>query len=86
MRDDYRVVRRFWAEVEGWSEADLAEVDAGIKADVAGGDAKLIGCWADWLAGLAGEIRANVARMRAMEEQMRKQARQDREAKERKAA
>ena len=81
LRVDYRLVRRWWRESEGWSEADLADADAAIKAAVDGGDAELIGCWANWLAGIAKEIRDMSARVRAMEERMEEEARQSREGK-----
>lgn len=85
MRDDYRLVRRWWAESDGWSEADLVEADVAVKAAVDSGDVELITCWANWLAGIAGGIRANVARVRSMEEQMREQAKKERAAREGKA-
>ena len=85
MRDDYRLVRRWWAEADGWSEADLVEADVMVKAAVDSGDVELITCWANWLAGIAEGIRASVARVRAMEDRMREQAKKEREAKEGKA-
>lgn len=75
MRADYRLVRRWWRESEGWSESDLAEADASIKAEVDGGDVELIACWANWLAGLAKEIRDLSDRVRAMEARMKAEAR-----------
>lgn len=74
LRADYKQVRRWWRESEGWSEADLADADDGIKAAVDSGDVELIGCWANWLAGIAKEIRDFSARVRAMEAVMRQQA------------
>ena len=81
MREDYRLVRRWWRERDGWSETDLVEADAGVKAAVDGGDIELIACWANWLAGLAKEIRDMTARVRAMEARMKEEARQSREGK-----
>ena len=81
MRADYRLVRKWWRESEGWSEADLVEADECVKAAVDGGDAELIGCWANWLAGIANGIRDTSARVRAMEARMKEEARQSREGK-----
>ena len=81
MRADYRLVRRWWRESEGWSESDLVEADDAVKAAVDGGDIELIACWANWLAGLAKEIRDMTARVRAMEARMKEEARQAREGK-----
>lgn len=81
MREDYRLVRRWWRERDGWSEADLVEADVAVKAAVDGGDLELITCWANWLAGLAKEIRDMAARVRAMEARMKEEARQARERK-----
>ena len=58
MRDDYRLVRGWWRAYDGWSEADLDEADAMIKAAVDGGDEGIITCWANWLANLARDFRA----------------------------
>lgn len=74
LRADYKLVRRWWRESEGWSDADLAEADAGIKAAVDGGDVELLGCWANWLAGIAKERRDFTAQVQAMEARMRQQA------------
>lgn len=83
LRADYKLVRRWWRESEGWSETDLAEADAGIKAAVDGGDAELVGCWANWLAGMAKELRDFSARVIATEARVREEAKQ---ARQRKAA
>jgi hypothetical protein len=48
---------------------------------VDGGDAELIGCWANWLAGIAKGIRDTSARVRAMEARMKEEARQSQEGK-----
>lgn len=74
IRADYKLVRRWWRESDGWSEADLAEADEGIKTAVDGGDAELIGCWANWLAAKAKEIREEAARVRSMESRVKEQA------------
>lgn len=79
MRADYRLVRRRWREADGWSEADLQEADDAVKAAVDGGDGELIACWANWLAGLAKEIRDTTARVRAMEARMKEEARKRQE-------
>ncbi len=71
MRADYRVVRKWWRESEGWTEAELQEADAGVKAAVDGCDEALVRCWAGWLASLANEIREASKRVRVMEAAMR---------------
>lgn len=81
MRADYRLVRKWWRERDDWSEADLLDADAAVKAAVDGGDVELITCWANWLAGLAKEIRDMAARVKAMEARMKEEARQSREGK-----
>jgi len=57
MRADYRLVRKWWMERDGWLAADLAEADMAVKAAVEGGDEEMIACWADWLAVIAAGIR-----------------------------
>lgn len=80
MRADYVLVRRWWKDADGWTEAELAEADRGIKAVVARNDTELIACWASWLAGLAEEIRRFESRVRAAEGRMRQQAAAERRA------
>lgn len=71
MRTDYVLVRRWWKESEGWTEAELDEADRGVKAAVDSGDAERIALWANWLAGLAEEIRRFTSMVRAAEDRMR---------------
>lgn len=58
MRNNYRLVRYWWRAYDDWSDADLSEADAMIKAAVDGGDEGIITCWANWLANLARDFRA----------------------------
>lgn len=74
MRTDYVLVRRWWKEAEGWTEAELAEADAGITAVVGRNDTELIDCWAVWLASEAERIRRFESMVRAAENRMRVQA------------
>lgn len=71
MRADYVLVRRWWKEAEGWTEAELAEADRGVKAAVDSNDAERIALWANWLAGLAEEVRRFTSMVRSAEERMR---------------
>lgn len=71
MRTDYRLVRKWWRESEGWSAADLVEADECVRAAVNGGDAELIGCWAKWLAEKAAVAREAAERCRAAEQRIR---------------
>jgi hypothetical protein len=71
MRADYTLVRRWWKDAEGWTEADLAEADRGVRSVVERKDAELIACWAGWLAGLAEEIRRFESTVHAAEGRMR---------------
>lgn len=57
MRADYVTARRWWRDADGWSEADLADADRGVKAAVDKGDQEIIACWANWLASIAEEVR-----------------------------
>lgn len=80
MRADYVLVRRWWKEAEGWTEADLAEADRGVKAAVDSNDAERIALWANWLAGLAEDIRRFTSMVRAAEDRMRAAAAAERKA------
>lgn len=80
MRADYVLVRRWWKEAEGWTEADLAEADRGVKAAVDSKDAERIALWANWLAGLAEDIRRFTSMVRAAEDRMRAAAAAERKA------
>lgn len=80
MRADYVLVRRWWKESEGWTEADLSEADRGVKAAVDSGDAERIALWANWLAGLAEEIRRFTSMVRTAEDRMRAAAAAERKA------
>lgn len=80
MRADYVLVRRWWKEAEGWSEADLAEADRGVRRVVERKDAELIACWSAWLAKLAEEIRRFESMVRGAEARMRGPAEAQRKA------
>ena len=71
MRADYRLVRSWWRESDGWSDADVSEADAAIKAAVDRGDEGLIACWSVWLAARANEIREFSALVRDIEAKAR---------------
>ncbi len=72
MRADFRDAGRFMA----WDEADKREIGAAIKA--AAGDTEATALWAAWLADLAGEWRAGVARVRSAEEGIKADAERQR--------
>lgn len=80
MRADYVLVRRWWKDAEGWTEADLAEADRGVRTVVERKDTVLIACWAGWLAGLAEEIRRFESTVRDAEGRMRELAEAERRA------
>lgn len=80
MRADYVLVRRWWKEAEGWAEAELAEADRGVKAAVDSKDTERIALWANWLAGLAEDIRRFTSMVRAAEDRMRAAAAAERKA------
>lgn len=71
MRADYVLVRRWWKDADGWTEAELAEADRGVKAVVDRDDTEMIASWAGWLAGLAEEIRRFESMVRSAEDRMR---------------
>lgn len=60
IRADYRVVRKWWREVKGWSEIDIAEADSAIKAAIEGSDQGRVDCWANWLGALAIDARCEL--------------------------
>lgn len=74
MRADYTLVRRWWKDAEGWTEADLAEADRGVRLVVERKDVELIACWAGWLGKLAEDIRRFESLVRGAEARMRGQA------------
>lgn len=80
MRTDYVLVRRKWKDVDGWTDEELAEADRGVKAAVDSGDAERIALWANWLAGLAEEIRRFTSMVRSAEDRMRAAAAERRAA------
>lgn len=80
LRIDYALVRKQWADVDGWSAEELAEADCGIKAAVEGNDVEQLACWANWIAGLAEEIRRFESTVRDAEGRMREQAEAERRA------
>jgi len=71
MRADYILVRRQWKDVDGWTEAELAEADRGVRLVVERKDAELIACWAAWLATRAEGIRRFESTVRDAESRMR---------------
>lgn len=74
MRTDYTQVRRWWKDAEGWTDAELAEADRGVRLVVERKDTELIACWAGWLAGLAEDIRRFESSVHAAEGRMRQLA------------
>ena len=56
MRADYKTVRRWLREVDGYTEADLLEIDIAVK-DAVDRKADLLTGWAKWLAMRAKQIR-----------------------------
>ncbi len=78
MRADYVLVRRWWKDADGWTEAELAEADRGVRLVVERKDAELIACWAGWLATLAEDIRRFESTVRGAEASMRAAAAADR--------
>lgn len=80
LRTDYALVRRKWAEVEGWTAEELAEADRGIKAAVEGKDVEHLARWAAWIAGLAEDIRRLGSMVRDAEGRIREQAAAERRA------
>lgn len=75
MRADYVLVRRWWKDAEGWTEAELAEADRGVRLVVDRNDTELIACWAGWLTGLAEDIRRFESSVRSAEARIRENER-----------
>lgn len=61
MRQDYKTVRRWMREVDGYTEDDLLEVDMAVK-DAVDRKAALLTGWANWLAMRAEQIRKEARR------------------------
>lgn len=80
MRTDYTLVRRWWKYAEGWTEADLAEADRGVRLVVENKDAELIACWAGWLARMAEDIRRFMSSVGEAQDRMRAAAAAERNA------
>lgn len=80
MRTDYSLVRRWWKESDGWTEAELAEADRGVKAAVDSGDAERIALWANWLARMAEDIRRFISSVGEAQDRMRAAAAAERNA------
>jgi hypothetical protein len=57
MRDDFNRLAEARVRAGHWSEADVAEANAAIKAAIGANDAVQIQCWADWLAESAEFVR-----------------------------
>jgi hypothetical protein len=74
MRADYVLIRRWWKDADGWTDAELEEADRGVRKVVERKDAELIACWAAWLARQAEEIRRFESMVRAAEARMRTKA------------
>ena len=79
MRNNYRLVRHWWRAHDDWSEADLADADAMIKAAVDGGDEGIVTCWANWLANLAREFQAREDAVSAMQARIKAEERKKKE-------
>lgn len=56
MRADYLTMRKHW-QADGWTDEELAEADRGVRRAVDKGEQTMIESWADWLAGLAADVR-----------------------------
>lgn len=59
MRRNWRIVQRFWLEVDGWSEADVDEARVAIKQCSDRGDNELLECWFNYLAEIVSVIQAS---------------------------
>lgn len=59
MRRNWRIVQRFWLEVDGWSDADVEEARVAIKQCSDIGDSERLECWFNYLAALVESIKSN---------------------------
>lgn len=59
MRRNWRIVQRFWLEVDGWSDADVEEARVAIKQCADSGDSERLECWFNYLAELVESIKSN---------------------------
>lgn len=66
MRRNWRIVQRFWLEVDGWSEEDVEEARAAIKQCSERGDNELLDCWFNYLAEIVDSIKSNPDALRAL--------------------
>lgn len=73
MRADYKTVRRWLHEVDGYTEADLLEIDMAVK-DAVDRKADLLTGWANWLAMRAEQIRRDQSASSGIEARIKAQA------------
>lgn len=73
MRADYKTVRRWMREVDGYTEADLLEIDMAVK-DAVDRKADLLTGWAKWLAMRAEQIRRDQSASSGIEARIKAQA------------
>lgn len=57
MRRNWRIVRLYWAEIDGWSAEDIDDARLAIRNDA--GNPELVVCWANYLAELVAHIKSN---------------------------
>ncbi len=66
MRRNWRIVQRFWLEVDGWSNDDVEEARVAIKQCSERGDDALLECWFNFLAEIVESIKSNPEALRLM--------------------
>lgn len=59
LRADYRKVRSWWAEYDGWDAGDISEVDSAIADAVKRNDKGLLACWENYFKEIIQLIPAN---------------------------
>ncbi len=79
MRADWAVVSEFRRESGDWTEGEVADILAAIKAAIDAGDRNAISCWSRWLADLSAWVTAWNLVCRGSEAAMRTEARKHRE-------
>lgn len=57
MRRNWRIVERFWLEVDEWPPSDVSDAKNSIKKAVENHDDQLIECWFNYLAEIIALIK-----------------------------
>lgn len=66
MRRNWRIVQRFWLEVDGWTNEEVEEARVAIKQCADSDDAALLDCWFNYLEETVQLIKSNPEAIRVL--------------------